>query len=55
MAWEGYLKTLRVLVDQELDNYLRSKGGSDWFTTKHRPSGKELAEYKKMVLKNLLC
>jgi len=54
-AWESYLKTRHALVDQELDNFLRSKGSKDWFTMKHCPSDKELAECRKIALNNLLC
>jgi hypothetical protein len=53
-AWESYLKTRRALVDRELDDYLGSKGSDDWFNTKHDPSDEEFAEYRKIVLNNLL-
>jgi hypothetical protein len=53
-AWESYVKTRRTLVDRELDNYLRSKGGNDWFTMGHQPYDEELSDYRKIVLNNLL-
>jgi len=53
-AWKFYLKTQYILVDQELDNYLRSTGSNDWFTMKYGPSDKECAEYRRIVLNNLL-
>jgi len=53
-AWESYLKTRRALVDQEVVDYLMSKGSDDWFTTKHSPSDEELAECRKIVFYNLL-
>jgi len=53
-AWKFYLKVQHVLIDQELDNYLRSKGSNDWFTMKYRPSEEECAECRKIVLNNLL-
>jgi len=54
MAWNQYFKTQHALVNQELDNYLLSKGSSDWFTMKHIPSEEECAECRKIVLNNLL-
>jgi len=54
-AWIIYLKTQHALVDQKLDDYLRSKGSNDWFTMKHCPSEEECAECRKIVLNNLLC
>ena len=54
-AWDIYLKTRRALVDREVDNYLRSKDGGDWFIFKHRASEEECAEFKDIVLNNLLC
>ena len=53
-AWKFYLKTRRALVDQELEDYLRSKGSDDWFTTNHYPSDEELAECRKLVFNYLL-
>ena len=53
--WKYYLKTQRALVDEELDEFLRSTGSNDWFTVKHSPSEKECAEYRRIVLNNLLC
>ena len=53
-AWEFYFQTQHILVDQELGNYLRSMGSNDWFTMKYRPSDKECAECRKIVLNNLL-
>ena len=53
--WKYYLKTQRALVDEELDNYLRSTGSNDWFTMKYSPSEKECAECREIVLNNLLC
>jgi len=55
MAWKNYLKIQRALVDQELDNYLRSKDTNDWFTMKYRPSEEECVECRKIILNNLLC
>ena len=55
MAWEIYLKTQRALVDEAVDNYLRSKGSNDWFTIKYLPSEEERAEIVKIVFNNLLC
>jgi hypothetical protein len=54
-AWELYLKTQHAQVNQELDDYLRSKASNDWFTMKHGPSQQEHAEYSNIVLNNLLC
>ena len=54
-AWKFYLNTQRALVDQELDDYLRSKGSYDWFTMKYCPSEQEYAECRKIVFNNLLC
>ena len=54
-AWKYYLKTQRALVDEELDKYLRSTGSNDWFTVKPSPSEKECAEFRGIVLNNLLC
>jgi len=53
-AWESYLKTRRALVDQELEDYLRSKGSDDWFTREHSPSDEERAECRKIVFNTLL-
>ena len=53
-ALESYLKTQRALVDQEVVDYLMSKGSDDWFTRKHSPSDEERAECRKIVLNNLL-
>ena len=41
-------------VDQEVDEYLSSKGSDDWFATKHCPSGEECGQFRKIVFKNLL-
>jgi len=54
-TWTFYLKTQCALVNQELDDYLMSKGSNDWFTTQYCPSEAECAECRKMVLNNLLC
>ena len=54
-AWEVYLKTQCALVNQEVDNYLRSIGSNDWFTMKHNPSEEECAKCRKIVFNNLLC
>jgi len=54
-AWKFYLKTQCALVDQELNNYLRSIGSNDWFTMKYSPSEEECAECRKIVFNNLLC
>ena len=53
-AWKFYLNTQHVLVNQELNNYLKSKGSNDWFTIKHHPSEQECAECRKIVLNHLL-
>jgi len=53
-AWKIYLNTQHVLVDQELNNYLKSKGSNDWFTIKHYPSEQECAECRKIVFNHLL-
>lgn len=54
-AWISYLETQCALVNQELNDYLRSKGSNDWFTTQYYPSEVECAECRKIVLNNLLC
>ena len=54
-AWKFYLQTQHTLVNQELDDYFRSKGSNDWFTTQYYPSKAECAECRKIVLNNLLC
>jgi hypothetical protein len=54
-AWTLYIKTQCALVDQELDDYLRSKSSNDWFTTQYYPSEAECAECRKIVFNNLLC
>jgi len=53
-AWKFYLETQDALVDQDLDNYLKSKDTNDWFTMKHFLSEEECSECKKIVLNNLL-
>jgi len=53
-AWTFYLKTKCALVNQEVDDYLRSKDSKDWFTTKYCPSEAECAECRKIVFNNLL-
>ncbi|KAF8240110.1 hypothetical protein L208DRAFT_1374412 [Tricholoma matsutake] len=37
-AWKLYTQTQCALVNQELDNYLRSKSSKDWFTIQYSPS-----------------
>jgi hypothetical protein len=54
-AWILYLKTQCALANQELNDYLMSKGNNDWFTTQYSLSEAEYAEYRKIVLNNLLC
>ncbi|KIM38991.1 hypothetical protein M413DRAFT_12330 [Hebeloma cylindrosporum] len=53
-AWNIYLKTHRAMIDQKLDEYLKSKDSHDWFTVKHCPSEEELDECREIVLNNLL-
>jgi hypothetical protein len=43
-----------VIVGQQLDNYLRSKGSKDWFIRKHNVSEEEYVEYYGIILRNLL-
>ena len=54
-AWKLYLDTQHALVNSELDDYLMSKGRSDWFIMKYYPSEEECAECTKIILNNLLC
>jgi hypothetical protein len=54
-AWKFYLKTQHALVNQELDDYLRSTGSDDWFITQYYPSEAECAKCRKIVFNNLLC
>ena len=44
-----------MLVDQELDKFLKLKGSGDWFTIKYTPSEEECMEFRKIVFNNLLC
>ena len=53
-AWIFYLNTQHALVNQELDDYLRSKGCDDWFTIQYHPSAEECDECRKIVFNNLL-
>jgi hypothetical protein len=55
MAWKIYIETQFAIVAQDLDGYLMSKGGNDWFTVAHVPSEEECVEYRNIVLHNLLC
>jgi len=54
-AWKIYLKTQCALVNQRLNDYLRSKGSNDWFTTQHYPSEAECDDYRTIILNSLLC
>ena len=54
-AFDMYFKTQCAVVDQQLNDYLRSKDSQDWFITKHSPSKEELAECQQIVFNNLLC
>jgi len=54
-AWNNYLKIQYALVDQEVNDYLRSKNSNDWFTMKYCPSEEECVECRKIILNNLLC
>ena len=54
-AWHDYFASHHAILDQQLDNYLRSKCSQDWFTRKHfKPSEEECKEYTDIILKNLL-
>jgi len=46
-----------VVLQQKLDNYLRSKGSKDWFTGKKKNdiSEEECMEYTDIILSNLPC
>ncbi|KAF8240078.1 hypothetical protein L208DRAFT_1352970, partial [Tricholoma matsutake] len=54
-AWKLYTQTQCALVNQELDNYLRSKSSKDWFTIQYSPSEEECFQCRQIVLNNLLC
>jgi len=51
---DTYLKDRRALLDERLEDYLTSKGSNDWFIAKYRPTPDECAEFRKIVLDNLL-
>jgi len=51
---DTYLADKRVLLDQSLEDYLALKGNNDWLTTKYCPTHNECAEFRKIVLDNLL-
>jgi len=53
-ALDTYLKDNRALLDERLDDYLTSKGSNDWFITNYHPTHNECAEFRKIVLDNLL-
>ena len=53
-ALNTYLKDQHTLVYQRLEEYLTSKGTNDWLTTKYRPTHNECAEFRRIVLDNLL-
>jgi hypothetical protein len=55
MAWKFYIETQFALVAEQLDDYLMSRGGNDWFTMSYLPSEEECVEYRNIVLHNLLC
>jgi len=53
-AFDIYLADKRVLLDQSLEDYLALKGNNDWLTTKYSATRNECAEFRKIVLDNLL-
>ena len=53
-AWKFYIETQYALVDQKLDEYLKSRGHNDWITMQYVPSKEERVEYTKIVLDSLL-
>jgi hypothetical protein len=53
-AFDTYIKEKCALLDQRLDDYLKSKQSTDWFTTKHHPSPNECTEFLKIIFDNLL-
>jgi hypothetical protein len=57
-AWHNYHANQQVMLNQQLDNYLRLKGSEDWFTRKRKSdivSEEECMEYTDIILSNLLC
>ena len=55
MAWHNYLAIQQAILNQQLDNYLRSKGSEDWVTRTHKVSKEQSMEYTDIILANLLC
>jgi len=53
-ALDAYLKDKRALLDERLEDYLTSKGSNDWFITKYHPTHDEFAEFRKIIVDNLL-
>ena len=53
-ALDTYLNEKHALLDQRLEEYLTSTGSNDWLTTKYCPTDDECAEFRKIVLDNLL-
>jgi hypothetical protein len=54
MAWHNYHATQHVALNQQVNNYLRSKGSKDWFTRKYDISEEECMDYIDIILSNLL-
>jgi len=53
-TFHAYIQEARAILDQKLEDYLKSKQSKDWFRTKYHPSPNECTEFRKIIFDNLL-